>query len=64
MSGYGDRYSDPLDSAFEPAASDSVAASEVPVPRDPPYLAGLNKEQRKAVEAVDGPVLAGSSGAA
>ena len=48
MSGYGDRYSDPLDSALEPAA---------PVPRDPPYLAGLNKEQREAVEAVDGPVL-------
>ena len=51
MSGYGDRYSDPLDSAFseEPAAA--------PVPREPPYLAGLNKEQREAVEAVDGPVL-------
>jgi DNA helicase-2/ATP-dependent DNA helicase PcrA len=44
-------YSDPLDAAFgdpEPSA---------PVPRDPPYLAGLNKEQREAVEAVDGPVL-------
>jgi DNA helicase-2/ATP-dependent DNA helicase PcrA len=50
MSGYDDRYSDPLDSAFE-------AASSAPVPRDPPYLAGLNKEQREAVEAVDGPVL-------
>jgi DNA helicase-2/ATP-dependent DNA helicase PcrA len=51
MSGYGDRYSDPLDSAFgeEPAAT--------PVPREPPYFAGLNKEQREAVEAVDGPVL-------
>ncbi len=44
-------YSDPLDAAFgdnEPSA---------PVPRDPPYLAGLNKEQREAVEAIDGPVL-------
>ena len=44
-------YSDPLDAAFgdsEPSA---------PVPREPPYLAGLNKEQREAVEAVDGPVL-------
>ncbi len=50
MSGYGDRYSDPLDSAFE-------EPSTAPVPRDPPYLAGLNKEQREAVEAVDGPVL-------
>src|ERR1700760_4831871 len=50
MSGYGDRYSDPLDSAFEPAF-------EAPVPRDPPYLAGLNKEQRDAVLATDGPVL-------
>jgi DNA helicase-2/ATP-dependent DNA helicase PcrA len=50
MSGYDDRYSDPLDSAFE-------APSSAPVPRDPPYLAGLNKEQREAVEAVDGPVL-------
>src|SRR3954467_635070 len=51
MSGYGDRYSDPLDSAFseEPASA--------PVPREPPYFAGLNKEQRQAVEAVDGPVL-------
>ena len=27
------------------------------MPREPPYLAGLNKEQREAVEAVDGPVL-------
>ena len=44
-------YSDPLDAAFgDPEPSQ-------PVPRDPPYLAGLNKEQREAVEAVDGPVL-------
>ena len=51
MSDYGDRYSDPLDSAF---SEEPVAA---PVPRDPPYLNGLNKEQREAVEAADGAVL-------
>ena len=51
MSGYGDRYSDPLDAAF------SEEQTATPVPRDPPYLGGLNKEQREAVEAVDGPVL-------
>jgi DNA helicase-2/ATP-dependent DNA helicase PcrA len=51
LSGYGDRYSDPLDSAF------SEEPSTAPVPRDPGYLNGLNKEQREAVEAVDGPVL-------
>src|SRR5471032_507542 len=50
MSGYGDRYSDPLDSALEESSS-------APIPRDPPYLKGLNKEQREAVEAIDGPVL-------
>src|SRR6201995_2708322 len=51
MSGYGDRYSDPLDAAF------GEEPSPAPVPRDPPYLAGLNPEQREAVEAADGPVL-------
>jgi DNA helicase-2/ATP-dependent DNA helicase PcrA len=51
MSGYGDRYSDPLDSAF------SEEPTSAPVPRDPPYLAGLNPEQREAVESADGPVL-------
>src|SRR6266567_1324617 len=51
MSGYGDRYSDPLDSAL------SEEQSAAPIPREPPYFAGLNKEQREAVEAVDGPVL-------
>src|SRR5712672_367295 len=51
MSWSGGRYSDPLDSAF------SEAQPSAPVPREPPYFAGLNKEQRQAVEAVDGPVL-------
>ncbi len=51
MTGYGDRYSDPLVSAF------SEEPQPAPVPRDPPYLGGLNPEQREAVEAVDGPVL-------
>src|SRR5882757_3327773 len=51
MSSYGDRYSDPLDFAL---SEEPLAA---PVPREPPYFAGLNKEQREAVEAVDGPVL-------
>src|ERR1700749_4704716 len=51
MSGYGDRYSDPLDSAFE------EEPTPAPTPREPPYFAGLNTEQREAVEAADGPVL-------
>ena len=49
-------YSDPLDAAFgdqpETAPVHSSSARG-----DPPYLAGLNKEQREAVEALDGPVL-------
>src|SRR6202046_2156294 len=51
MSNYGDRYSDPLDAAF------SEQPETAPVPREPPYLAGLNAEQREAVLTVDGPVL-------
>ena len=51
MSGYGGRYSDPLDSAL------GEEQASVPVPREPAYFTGLNKEQREAVEAVDGPVL-------
>ncbi len=44
-------YSDPLDSAFGEEAHRRIAAHE------PPYLADLNEEQRKAVMTVDGPVL-------
>jgi DNA helicase-2/ATP-dependent DNA helicase PcrA len=55
MSGFGDRYRDPLDSAF---GDDESVPAGVPVPpREPPYLAGLNAEQREAVLATDGPVL-------
>ncbi|MEI9933041.1 MAG: UvrD-helicase domain-containing protein [Rhizomicrobium sp.] len=54
MSGYGDRYRDPLDEAF---GEEPEAPREVAPQREPPYLAGLNKEQREAVEATDGPVL-------
>src|SRR5471032_767604 len=43
-------YSDPLDAAFGGDTSPSV-------PREPVYLAGLNPEQREAVETLDGPVL-------
>src|SRR5580692_2372400 len=44
-------YSDPLDAAFGEDAHDRIVAHE------PGYLTGLNKEQREAVMAVDGPVL-------
>ncbi|MGN6516844.1 MAG: ATP-dependent helicase [Rhizomicrobium sp.] len=52
MSGYGDRYRDPLDDAFSEEPNTPVTAN-----REPPYLAGLNPEQREAVLTVDGPVL-------
>lgn len=48
MSGYD--YSDPLDQLHAPTDT-------APVVREAPYFAGLNTEQRQAVEAVDGPVL-------
>ena len=48
-------YSDPLDAAFGDGEPSATPAAQTP--RDPPYLAGLNKEQREAVESVDGPVL-------
>ncbi len=47
----GHRFTDPLDAAFGEAAHERIVAHE------PPYLSGLNKEQREAVMAVDGPVL-------
>jgi DNA helicase-2/ATP-dependent DNA helicase PcrA len=51
MSGPHDRYSDPLDAAFDESPREPAPA------REPPYLEGLNKEQREAVLATDGPVL-------
>src|SRR5258707_13746636 len=48
------RYSDPLDDALGEEPNEPARA---PIPRDPPYLAGLNVEQREAVLATDGPVL-------
>jgi DNA helicase II / ATP-dependent DNA helicase PcrA len=51
MSGFGDRYRDPLDAAFD------EQPDAAPVSREPAYLAGLNEHQREAVLAVDGPVL-------
>ena len=46
-------YHDPLDEAF----GEEPQRDNAPVHREPPYLAGLNKEQREAVEATEGPVL-------
>jgi DNA helicase-2/ATP-dependent DNA helicase PcrA len=51
-------YRDPLDEAFGGEDHDSDPNPQTPaVPREPPYLAGLNPEQREAVLSVDGPVL-------
>src|SRR3954465_13384946 len=60
MSGAYDRYSDPLDRAFgdEPDEPAAEARESSPAPqREPPYLKGLNPEQREAVLTIDGPVL-------
>ena len=45
------RHVDPLEAAFGDEARARVLASE------PPYLEGLNKEQREAVVTLDGPLL-------
>ncbi|HEX3809722.1 MAG TPA: UvrD-helicase domain-containing protein [Rhizomicrobium sp.] len=50
MSGPGNRYRDPLDEAFD-------EQPDAPVSREPPYLSGLNPQQREAVLSIDGPVL-------
>jgi DNA helicase II / ATP-dependent DNA helicase PcrA len=44
-------WSDPLDAAFGEEAQARIVAHE------PPYLEGMNKEQREAVLTTDGPVL-------
>jgi DNA helicase II / ATP-dependent DNA helicase PcrA len=62
MSGFAGRYSDPLDRAFGNEPDDRMAEHEqeagprVPE-REPPYLKGLNPEQREAVLTIEGPVL-------
>src|ERR1700761_6846490 len=48
------RYRDPLDDAF---GDEPEEAATPAIPREPPYLSGLNPEQREAVLTVDGPVL-------
>src|SRR3954471_4638137 len=62
MSGFSDRYSDPLDRALGEEPDDGLPEHEqrggTQAPqREPPYLKGLNPEQREAVLTIDGPVL-------
>src|ERR1044072_815080 len=58
MSGFADRYSDPLDRAFGDEPEPEHADTRAPTPqREPPYLKGLNPEQLEAVLTIDGPVL-------
>src|SRR5436305_14439671 len=57
MSGAYDRYSDPLDRAFGDGPEPEHMHAAVAASREPPYLKGLNPEQREAVLTIDGPVL-------
>jgi ATP-dependent DNA helicase UvrD/PcrA len=56
----GDAGDDPpfdLPDAASPQSQPSVSARALQTAGEPPYLTGLNPEQRQAVEALDGPVL-------
>src|ERR1044071_6700816 len=57
MSGAYDRYSDPMDRAFGDEPEPEHPSAPVSASREPPYLKGLNPEQREAVLTIDGPVL-------
>ena len=60
MSGFADRYSDPLDRAFGDEPDDRAeehGRTDAAPQREPLYLKGLNPEQREAVLTIDGPVL-------
>src|SRR5438477_4800782 len=50
-------YSDPLDRAFGDEPAPEHTSAPVAANREPPYLNGLNPEQREAVLTIDGPVL-------
>jgi DNA helicase II / ATP-dependent DNA helicase PcrA len=50
-------YADPLDAAFESPAAEPARMAGVGSAPEPPYLRGLNAEQREAVLALEGPVL-------